>query len=325
MSRRLRPTYLHHQRTNAGIVMPQFVLHAALAPLTDKLRAGTYGRDAQEERLFTNLSQDTEDACFHALQQRPPGVSLQFPRTPQQLPMITIVQEEMPTEAPIIGDDAGEVEEELESIETDTVLTPTGGAIGGETSFILPVSGELVTRMVDLEIRHVAGTVTELDSTDDFTVDADTKTITLLSALVAGDVLVATRFGYYTLPGGDLYANTFRFRYVIFVTTENTTLTAFLVGLVWRELVMQHDEVARSGLVDLDYQMRGLSLWDQAYPSIGERSEFLVEGLCDWVVYKRTQATRGVVVDLDSTDGTESVLEAQFELGVFDETEEDCT
>ncbi len=314
MSKR-RPQYLNPQRTNAGIVMPEFVLHPALLPLVTALGRGDYARDAIEEPLFPNLSRDEVDACFHKLQDRPPGLGMEFPAEASQLPFITVVMESMPLEAPILADDAGEVPQDVHQYTTPLVLVQT--AVGGETEFVIPTEGELVTSMVDLEITRGGNTLILESDIADFTVDSKTKTVTLAVALQAGDTLTATRYASYGLEGGDLFGQQYRFNSVIFVDTENPTLTAFLVGLVWRELVLGANTLRANGLVDLEISLRRMSLWQELAHPRGWRTEMVVTGLCDWVVYERVVAPRSLRAEFTETtadDDDDPILVVQTEL-----------
>jgi len=315
--RKLRPRYLRPVRDNAGITIPQIVLHAALSHLPEVFGKGEYAKYEQEERLFATLTNDQVDSCLHKLQQRPPSVSLRFPVERQQLPMITVMRETMPSEDPIIGDDAGAVDEDINPVETETVLEES--AVGGETVYKLPVTGELISSSVDVVVIR-GGQRIELDADEDeFSVDSASRRITLASPLVAGDSLVVTRFASYGLTGGDLYAHTFRFNGVVFIETENPLLTLFLEGLIWRELQLKHDEILEAGLVDLDFGFRSMSLWDQIRPAIGYRSEITISGLIDWVAYKHISpppdsGLRGANAELDAnTPGRSGSTTLQFQ------------
>lgn len=304
--RKLRPRYLRPVRANAGIVIPQFVIHAALSHLPEVFGKGEYAIMEQEECLFTTLSNDQVDSCLHKLQQRPPSVALRFAATRQQLPMITVMRETMPTEEPILGDDAGPVDEDINTSQEDTYLTPPGGALGGETFFRLPATGELISTSVTVVIER-GGKRIELDADEDeVDVDSETRIITIVTPLLAGDHLVVTRYATYGLSGGDLFAHTFRYNGVVFIETENPMLTLFLEGIVWRELMLKHHQLLEQGLVDLDFGFRTMSLWEQIRPAIGFRSEVTVSGLVDWVAYKTVKDMRGGSVDLTDTDAVDA-------------------
>jgi len=287
--------------------MPEYVLHAALENLPVKLKNGTYAREAIEEPLFRNLSQDLIDSCFNALQKRPPSLSLAWPQTSEQLPMITIMPENMPLTSPVMADDAGEVDEEVVEVTDDQILVAS--AVGGETVVPFTCPGEPVTRAIELKIVRGGSDVSIEQEEGEFSVTADPKQITLSSALVAGDQLIMTRHAYYGLPGGDLFVQSFQFNYVIFVETMNPLLTSFLVGLVWRELVLRYDEILDAGVSDIEYVMRAMSLWAQVQPAIAFRTELATSGKTDWLLYKRTQATRTVNIAIAETAGTDGTAD----------------
>lgn len=315
-----RPRYYKPARTNAGITSPRFVLHAALADLPQKFGTGTYLKGASEEALFTTISQDLLDSCLHALQERPPSVSLAFPKDPAYLPMITIQREIMSQQDEFIGDDAGLVEEEVDWITDATTLTPTGGAVGGETTLLVPCVGDLITTSTVLWLTR-SGASTELDaSAGDYTVDAATKTITLASALQAGDVVYAERYATYKLPGGDLIGNRFGFNYVIFVDTPNDLQTEVLSGIVWRELVAKHDILIAAGLQDMNFGFREMSPWTELQAPQGERTEVTVSGTVTWAAYKRATLGRTLDMDMYNIDGDEIQLEMSQDIVVYNQS-----
>lgn len=324
MADKMRPRYHKGARSNAGMTFPEFVLHAALKHLPEILGKGLYAKDAQQEVLFTSISQDMIDACFHKLQQRPPSIALQFPVERIQLPQVTIRRENMPLNEPIIGDDAGMVEEETNWVTDETVLTPEGGAVGGETHFSFAYVGELVTRSIGLVIRRGSDDIPLDYDASDFQLGNNTLTLDSSWALQAGDALVVTRYATYGLSGGDLYAYQYRFNYVIFIETENAMLTSFLAGLVWRELVLKYSELLAAGLVDLEIGFRAMSLWEQFIPPLGDRAELTVSGLTDWVAFQPKQQIRTVHSEVAQTFDGENILVMDTELVVYESTTTEC-
>jgi len=306
------------------MTFPEFVLHAALKHLPEILGKGIYAQDAQEEVLFTSISQDMIDACFHKLQMRPPAISLQFPVERTQLPMVTIRRENMPFDAPIIGDDAGMVEEDTHWTTDETILTPAGGAVGGETSFSFPYAGEIVTRSPEVYIRRGSDDIPLDYDASDFTVENNRIVLDPSWALQAGDELVVTRYATYGLSGGDLFGYQYRFNYVIFVDTENAMLTSFLAGIVWRELVLKYNELLASGLVDLEFSFRAMSLWEQFVPPLGDRAEITLSGLTDWVAYQPREQIRTVHSEVAQTSDGENILVMDTELVVYESTTTEC-
>jgi len=312
-----RPRFYTPSRDNAGITSPRFILHAALATLPTKLGSGTYLKGDNEEPLFTTISQDLIESCMHALRQRPPSVSLAFPKSPSQLPMITIRREIMEQREEFIGDDSGCVEDEVDWVTDATVLTPTGGAVGGETELIIPCTGELVTSSIELYITR-SGVDIELDQrADDYTVSAATKTITLAVALQASDIVYIDKYAVYGLPGGDLIGNRFGFNYVIFIDTQGNLLTEILSAIVWRELVTQHGILVNAGLADLDYGFRDMSPWDDYKAPQGERTELTVTGTCEWIAYSRQDLGKTLDTEIYDIDGDEILLEMNQDLVVY--------
>jgi hypothetical protein len=219
-----------------------------------------------------------------------------------------------------IGDVGSNVEDEVDWITDDTILTPTGGAVGGETELIIPCVGELVTSSIELYLTR-SGVDTGLDqSADDYTVSAATKTITLAVALQASDIVYIDKYAVYGLPGGDLLTNRFGFSYVIFVDTQGALLTEVLSGIVWRELVAKHDSLVNAGLQDMDYGFRDMSPWSEFIAPQGERTELTVNGSCEWTAYVRQQFGRTLDTEIYDIDGEEVLLEMQNDLVMYDQT-----
>jgi len=322
MGRKLRPRYVRRAaRENAGIIIPRFVLHTALSGLTRTLERGEYLADEQEERFIASMTDEAVNSCFHYLQRRPPAVSLAFPKSAKQLPMITIMRETQNTEAPIIGDDAGVVDDDLSVVEDETVLTPDGGAVGGEDTFVLPCSGELYAHSVDVVVRRSGvGDEPLYQNMDEYTVVSTTKTITLATPLLAGEELVVTRYASKGMQGGDLEAATYRFNGVIFIETENPAITDFLEAIVWRELFLRKNALITSGLVDLDFGFRAISLWEQFVPAIGFRSEMTVSCLLDWVAYVGNEAPDDASATMTEEAGGTTFLQMTHDLIVWEQT-----
>ena len=314
MSKR-RPRFLPEAtRQNAGIVSAQFIIHAALSHLPEVFGKGLYGRDSLEERIFDNLSHKQTEMCFNALQKRPPSVALRFPTERSQLPMITVARESMETEAAFLGEDAGSVPEAYGVVETETILTPEGGAVGGETVFAFPTVGDPISSSVDLIIRRSGQDIPLDHSGGEYRVDVAAKTITLVGVpVLAGDDVIVTRYGTYQLPGGDMVGMVFNYHGVILIDTENPILTTFLEGIVWRELMLQHDNMISSGLADIDFGFRDISQWDQIQPAIGYRAEIITTGFVEWAAYKRIIAPRGATAEF-TTDADDSILQLSFDL-----------
>lgn len=286
--------FVHPQRTNSGIILPELVIHAALSELPAKLKSGYYGKGNLEEplvRVTPGMDQALIDDVFESLRKNPPTVGMEFPSDEQQLPAIFISTETMEATAPILADDAGSVAREVNTYEQETVLIEA--AVGGETQFVIPCAGELISSMVDL-VQIIGGQEIELFLNDDFSVDSASKRITLNSPLGAGDKLICTRYASWGLPGGDLYANTFSGTYIVFIDTRNPVTTSILKGIVWRELTLQTATLLSSGLVDLEYSVRYQSLWSEIQPAIGHRAELVVNCLTTWVAYKRLEEVDGI-------------------------------
>jgi len=295
VSSKRTPQYHRGARSNCGVVMPQFLLHAALQELPQKLRSGTYGNDSRQERLVQTLSYELMDQSFHKLQQRPPSLSLNFPVEPLQLPQLTIVRESMTEENPIIGHDAGPVEQDMNLMENVVLIA---SATGGETTFQIPCVGNPVPSTIELLVTRGGTPYTELRyEYGDFNVNINERELVLTDALLAGDGLTIVRAAARGLAGGNLHAVTFRFSCVIFIEAENPIVTSVLEALVWRELQLKHDALISEGLVDIDFGFRQLSQWSQIVPAIGFRSEMVVTGLVAWMAFDAASSSEGSLLE----------------------------
>jgi hypothetical protein len=301
-------------------VLPEFSLYAALQDLPEELGRGKYAEGSREEPVlstFTGLSPELIDDVFLALQQKPPHLSLDFPRSPAHLPIISIKPEAMAPAGQMMGHHGGYEDEDTTEVTTDTVLTPTGGAVGGETTFQLP-ERHIIPGSLTLTVT-TGGVETSLFPVyNEFTLVGESGVITLATALSAGDILTATGYSYYGLPGGDIYSTLFDFTHVIFVDSLNPLVTGVLVGLVWRELVTKQLDLHTAGLSDLEFSRRSLSLWEDREPPLGFRSEIAVTGITEWKAYVRAPSPRVLEVDMDTTDGeNDSILQMTMELGAL--------
>lgn len=313
-----RRNYNHPQRENSGIVLPEFIIHAALSDLPRKLATGYYEEGRAEEpivKVVQGVSQELIDQVFESLRRKPPSIGLEFPNDRQNLPAIFVVTETMDTAAPILADDAGAIRPDINTFEGTHWLTEN--AQGGETEFLLPSEGDLITGMVSLWKYDVgASDPYELDNGYDYTVDAATKTVTLSSALLQNEKLYAAKWGSWGLPGGDLYATTFQANLVIFVDTENPVVTSVLKGLVWLELTLKTAQILSSGLADPTISIRYQSIYDEIRPALGHRAEVVFSCLTSWLAYDRTPIVKTMQFDgydAQNPDGS-AVLEMNFEL-----------
>ena len=314
-----RSKFPRPQRTNAGIVFPEFVLHAALADLPQKLGDGVYNIGASEEPIFTiirGLSQELVEATFDSLRNRPPSVSLTFPESDKELPTITVVNESQPQEHPIIGADAGQVEPDFTVVEESIVLSADGGAVGGETEFQLPTR-DVISNSVELNVERAGEDIPLYHVEDEFSVDSASGKVTLADALVAGDVLTLEKYAYEGLHGGDLYGTIFTFENALLIDTDSPRITMVLAAICWRELVLASNSMIAAGLADLEFTRRALSPWDAYRLPIGYRTDLVVTGKAEWTVYSRLDPIRTINLDYDGTDGTEDVLQMSTDLVVY--------
>lgn len=318
VSRFARPS-----RSNAGIVLPEFPLFAALQELPVKLADGVYAADASEEPFISEilgLSLELSEAAFASLRQRPPHLALYLHRDRQQLPSITIQPETMTPTARGIGDDAGIEDEDVDIFDTPTELTPSGGAVGGETVFSLP-SRPVVSGSVRLSVTRGSDTFAlYAGAYPDFSVDSEKGLVTLASPLVAGDVLSLDSFAVYGLSGGEMFFVMHDFTHVILIDTWNPLITAVLVACVWRELMHQYSALQSAGLTDIEISRRSLSLWEDRVPPLGYRAELSVSGYTEWSTYKRVDFPRTLDVDMDTVSGDDSLLLMQAELASLGES-----
>lgn len=310
------------EREVSGIILPEFVLYAMLQDLPVNLKKGKYGDGSLEEPIFAEnvgISKTLIDDCFASLMRDQVRLSLMFPKDAARLPMITVAAESMDPTGFMIGDDGGNIDEENTWADADEVLTPDGGAVGGETEFFLrkrPVIGSTLKlereRSGEAEPLYTVG--------GEFTIDASSGRITLGEALQAGDVLTATEYAYRTIPGGQYFTTVFSFSHVIFVDTINPLITAFLSALVWRELMVNQSSLLDAGFRDLQISRRSLSMWDQWQPAVGIRAEIVVNGIAEWTAYKRVDPIRYWTIDIDQTDGEESITTMSGEIDSFGES-----
>jgi len=323
---RRRHRFVEPQRNNSGVVLPEFVLHAALRDLPEKLGRGEYGKGGLEEplvRVVRGLDQNMINSVFENLRRKPPSVGLEFPSDPQHLPSIFVTTESMHSEAPVLADDVGVVEQEINTYETP--LDIVASAAGGEYEVYIPAEGDLVTRMLELRLDPSIGDEQELVEGEDYFVDAASKRVELFSPLAAGDRLYAYRWASYGLPGGDLYGNTFRCTFVVFIDTENPVVTSVLKGLVWREFTLKTNSILASGLADLNYSVRYQSIWNDIAPAIGHRCELVVDCLTTWIAYDRTptiKSASGELTAFTNKDDEGTVLECTAELYRWAEDDE---
>lgn len=303
------------RREVSGIVLPEFILWYILQPLERHLASDRYGYDSIEEPVFASFSgfpRELSDQVFTHLRTTPPRVVLGFQNSDRvQLPIISIVPEAMTPTAEMIGRDASLEEEEVVQV-TNEVLTPVGGAVGGETTFKLQRSDVSVGSEIISYTR--GGSYVPLYSVYNEYVLSTSGVVTLTSPLIAGDILTANRYSYYGLPGGDYYATGFDFTHVIFIDTWNPLVTSALLGIIWRELMTKKDEIQDLGLFDLELSRRSQSLWEASQPAYGYRSELVVTGYTEWHAYRRGEFPRTISVDMDTTSGDESVVRLEADI-----------
>lgn len=308
--------YVKPQRDNVGIVLPELMLYAALEDLPTALKQGKYADGDREERIFKGLSEATIRGCFKTLQKKPPTLSLSFPNLREELPSIVVMPESMGEEQKVLGDDGGRIDDDITHVEDETILQPQSGVVAGETVFLFPekhVDGGSVRESIyirrsgsDYPLLHVMG---------DFTVDSVNGSVTLDSPLIAGDELVCYEFMHYTLPGGDVVVSHMNFTNVIFIDTINPLLTHFLVGLVWRHLMVNRVSLQEAWLDSTSISRRFFSLWDTISPAYGFRSELVVSGITEWEAYTRNASPREISFEFNRTydstleyDGTISTV-----------------
>jgi len=302
--------YVKPQRDNVGLVFPEMLIHSVLRDMQEKLALGKYGDGNREEPIvqqFRGISERTIEGLFNSLRKpRQPKLSLAFPtgREAHMLPWISIIPEGM-SEYQVVLNDAGEdIAFQAEAVEETTTLAPLSGVVAGETEFQFP------QRNIDAQSTYESIYIVRGGENiplnwidDDFTVDAATGVVTLAAALIAGDSLVCTEYIYYGLEGGTVVTSFNEFNHVIFVDTLNPLLTHFLVGLVWRELMINRVVMQQNGLDDIRISRRSLSLWDASVPAIGFRAEVVVSGKTEWTAYSRVVRNKLLYNEIDDASG----------------------
>lgn len=304
-------------RDDAGIVLPEYILFAALSGLPEKLQKRIYLDNASEEPVITELtglSQDLIENCLDGLSKKTPRVTLGFPKTVEQLPSIAIVCEDMQQSSSFIGDVAGEIDMETVAVEDEVSVE---SAVGGELSFSLH-NKNVIPSSVVLTITRSGVVIPLFPTYNEFTVTS-AGVVTLASALVAGDIVTAN-YGYFDTHGGQYKGAIFTFNHVIFIETINPLLTSFLFGLVWRELMLYKASMEASGFSDLEISRRAFSLWNDMQPPYAFRTELVVSGKTEWKTYYRKDPIKTLIMNFDETDGDEDVVNLELDIAALGES-----
>ena len=301
--------YVKPQRDSVGIVFPEMILYYVLQSLPIALKQGKYAEGHREESIiaqFRGISERDIKGCFNALRSNPPKVSLAFPRDEHSLPCITVVPESMNEQTIVLGESGDDIPYDATEVETDTVLSPLSGSVVGETVYKFPVLNISAQSIQDsIYIRRSGEEIPLFSVYSEFTIDAENGRITLATPTIADDQVVCSEYIHYTLEGGEVSYVGMQFSHVIFVDTINPLLTNFLVGLVWRDLMVNRLTLQENWLENVRISRRSLSQWDLVRPPVGFRSELQVTGLTEWTAYAREERAKMVHDTILDSDGNQ--------------------
>lgn len=299
--------YVKPQRENVGITFPEMVLYYVLQGLPIALKSGKYAEGSREESIisqFKGISEAKIKGCFNALRSYPPRISLAFPADEHSLPCITVVAETMEEDKIVLGEYGGDIPYDATEIATETTLYPLSGNVAGETVYRFPVLNIDKDSIMDsIYIRRAGADIPLSYVYSEFSLGSDNDRITLVTPTIAGDEIICKSYTYYTLEGGEVSYVGMKFSNVIFVDTINPLLTNFLVGLVWRELLVNRITLQDNGFENVRISRRSFSQWDLTRPAIGVRSELVVSGLTEWSAYAREERARLVDDEIEDSDG----------------------
>lgn len=299
--------YVKPQRDNVGIVFTEMLLRHALKDMVIALGKGAYADGSREEPIiqqFRGISEEDIKGCFTVLQRKPPRLTFAFPTDTVMLPAIVIQIEDSHEHSVVLHDDADSVEYDVTE-HTDTVtLKPQSGAVVGETVYRFPWRNIDANSIKETVYIRRGGADYPLSWLyDEFTIDGEKGEITLTTPTILNDSVICTSLLYYGLPGGDVSISFQLVNHVIFVDTINPIVTNFLVGLVWRELMAQRLMLVNNGLDDIRLSRRSMSLWDTVKPSMGFRSEIVVQGKTEWTAYYRQESGKYIYTSLTDEAG----------------------
>ncbi len=314
MSNRTVSRYTRPQREDSGIILPEFPLFKVLQGLQEPLAKGTYLKDASPEPVILEdlgLSIETVEQVFQHFRRTPPRISLGFPLDRIQLPMIVLVPESMDSDGEVFGYFSRAQQADVAEADAE-ILTPPGGAAGGETEFKLQFSPVLLGSD-EYQVERGGETIPLFSAYSDYST-TEKGVVTLGTPLQAGDILTCLGYSYYTLPGGEYLACPYEFHHGIIIETVDSVISSALLALVWRQLVLNLDVLTAAGLEALSISRRSFSLWGEVQPMVGHRAELAVAGKVQWSAFKQVVTPKLLDVEISEASSGDTLYRLEMDL-----------
>ena len=285
----------------AGLWVPEYAIRTAIVADTDRLNAGTFATQEVDVFRTGSVPAGVLTDFYASFVSRPVRVGFTFPAEEPQLPLVTLLPQDMMTDTAYLGEGAWEDGDTVETVTGEIVVA---SAAGGETTASLdnaPIvpNGQEV-RFNGVPIAEGAG----------YTLNDATGVLTFSPGLLPGDVIEAD-YRYYA-DGRRIRGETSRYSTEVLVWSNHPQHAMLLSMILWRALQSRADTIETlGGLHHPAVSIAALSAWEEILPDIGFHRVLRVSGTLDQSYSQAVASPRSVDVQLDQGSTTVVSLTVQ--------------